>query len=483
MLEQAIFGSLAVLALVAANGFFVAAEFSLVKVRKTRIDQLVSEGKSSARYVQAQLEQLDNYIAATQLGITLASLALGWVGEPAIARVLEPLLHSLAGDRSLAAAHTVAAVITFLIITTLHIVLGELVPKSVALQQAEKTSLWVSRPLYVFARVFRPFIMFMNGIGNMTVRLLGLHGGAEHTSIHTVEELEMLVSQSREAGILNPNEEVLLRRIFDFGDKRASQILTPRTEIAGVPTDIGLQELVELAATERYTRFPVYSGSLDNIVGVVNVKDLFALLYTGKGLPPVFELGRIMRPVIKVPASVMIDNLLGQLLRQQVHLAVVIDEYGGTAGIVTVEDILEEIVGEVHDEFDREDAARLPIERLDDGAASIDGLMSIHDFADEFGVELDRHGYETVAGFVFGQLHRAPVIGDVVSISGYQLEVEEMDGLRIARVKIRAVEPVSSDGATKTDSTFKIDSGPKPDSVDANSPIEAAVKSDDTAGT
>jgi CBS domain containing-hemolysin-like protein len=455
---EVVWGLLAVFALVAANGFFVAGEFSLVKVRATRINQLVAEGKGSARVVQGQLAHLDNYIAATQLGITLASLALGWVGEPAMAHLIDPLLVLVAGENAHLLADGVAVAISFALITLFHIVLGELVPKSIALQRTEGTVLLVARPLYLFARIFRPIILLMNGIGNALVGLLGLHAGGAHISVHSVEELEMLVTQSREAGVLDKTEEVLLRRVFDFGDKAANQVMTPRTEITGVPSDVTLEQLTATAMRERYTRFPVYQDTLDNILGVVHVKDLFGFVRTHPG-DTGFEIQKVMRPVLKVPETLHIETLLPLMQAKKSHMTVVVDEYGGTAGIVTLEDIIEEIVGEVQDEFDTREKDRHPaIEVLPDGSSSVDGMMAVSEFAARFGVDLGETDYETIGGYVFGTLGRAPQLGDEVSIGPYRVVVEDLDNLRIARVRVLtrpapppAGEPDSSEIGTGPD--------------------------------
>ncbi|MCE9604045.1 MAG: hemolysin family protein [Planctomycetia bacterium] len=438
-----VWGTLAVLALVAANGFFVAAEFALVKVRKTRIDQLVAEGRRSAKIVQGQLEHLDNYIAATQLGITLASLALGWVGEPALARLFDPVFASIVGEGSKVLSHALAFGVSFFLITALHIVMGELVPKSIALQRSEMTAMWVARPLAIFNRIFRPIVLLMNGIGNLVVRSFGLSSTDDHASIHSVEELEMLVAQSREAGILKPSEERMLRRVFDFGDKRVSQVMMPRTEVEGIPSNAKFPQLIELAATRRFTRFPVYEESLDNIIGVLNIKDLFEMVYqTQEGRKPAFSLRSLIRPVISVPGVLSIDDLLSEMLAKQCHMAVVIDEYGGTAGIVTFEDILEELVGDVRDEFDtNEEESRHPVEVHADGSASISGLMTVSEFNEQFGTELsEQEGYETIAGYTLTQLRRSAEVGDEVVVGQYKLHVDEMADMRIARLIVRRAE-------------------------------------------
>ncbi len=429
-------GVLAVFALVAANGFFVAAEFGLVKVRQTRIDELAAEGKSVARVVQDQLRHLDNYIAATQLGITLASLALGWIGEPSLAHLIEPLFAFAGGAAATELAHSAAIAISFFLITMFHIVLGELVPKSIALQRSEGTALFVARPLRLFARLFRPFILLMNGAGNLVVRALGLQAASEHGSVHTVKELEMLVMQSRKAGLLDNEEEVLLRRVFDFGEKTAQHVMVPRTEIVGVPRDITLEQLRQKVAEERYTRLPVYEGTLDNIIGIVHIKDVFTHLgKRGSGEP--FTVQSLLRPVLSVPKTTSITKLMALMQSQKAHLTLVIDEYGETAGIVTLEDIMEEIVGEVQDEFDTpEEGVRSEVEIHADGSYSVDGLMSIDAFAEKFGGSFDSASYKTVAGYVFSELGRIPKVGDSISSGGYRLTVEAMDHLRIARLRV-----------------------------------------------
>jgi putative hemolysin len=450
-------GLLAVFALVAANGFFVAAEFGLVKVRQTRIDELAAEGKNLAKVVQEQLRHLDSYIAATQLGITLASLALGWIGEPSLAHLIEPLFAFAGGAAATELAHSAAIAISFFLITMFHIVLGELVPKSIALQRSEGTALFVARPLYLFARLFRPFILLMNGVGNLVVRALGLQAVNEHGSVHTVKELEMLVAQSRKAGLLDNDEERLLRHVFNFGEKTAQHVMVPRTEIVGVPRDIRLAQLREKVAEEHYTRLPVYEGTLDNIIGMVHIKDVFTLLSMGSCDEP-FTVQNILRPVLSVPKTTSITKLMALMQSQKAHLTVVIDEYGETAGIVTLEDIMEEIVGEVQDEFDTpEEGVRPEVEIHADGSYSVDGLLSIDAFAEQFGGSFDSTSYKTIAGYVFNELGRIPKVGDSVSSGEYRLAVEAMDHLRIARLRVERIEKVVADlqenrGRTRGDS-------------------------------
>ncbi|GCE11462.1 hemolysin family protein [Tengunoibacter tsumagoiensis] len=441
---NALLGLGAVVLLVAANGFFVASEFALVKIRSTRIDQLVAEGNQRAKTVQMQIHHLDTYIAATQLGITLASLALGWVGEPALAHLIEPLFAWIGGPTAATLSHTLAVIISFSLITAFHIIMGELVPKSIALQLSEETALFVARPLLIFARVFRPFIHLMNSIGNGVVRLLGLHVNSEHTAVHSVEELEMLVAQSRQGGILDAGEEALLYHVFDFGDKTVQQVMLPRTEIVGVPVTIQSQELQALFAREQYTRLPVYEKTLDSIIGMVHLKDVFSWLQNHSP-SDLFDLRSLLRPLLYVTEVTTIEATLTQMRNKRIHLAIIIDEYGATAGMVTMEDIVEELVGEVQDEFDtQERGVRPEVEHSPDGSCSVDGLMSLDAFREQFGLQSDHSHANTLGGYIFEQLDRLPQVGDTIQANSYVLRVEEMDIRRIARVHVSHLPQAST---------------------------------------
>lgn len=440
---------LAMFGLVLLNGFFVAAEFSLVSVRKTRIDQLASEGNAQARRVSRALDHLDVYIAATQLGITMASLALGFVAEPAIAAILEPLfthIPFLHGAGAVISSHTVALIIAFAIATALHIVFGELAPKSIALQRPDSTALWVTAPLNIFARIFHLPIRFLNGIGNGVVRLIGLQPNGEHSAVHSVEELELLVHSSREAGLLEAQQEQMVAGVFDFGERRASRVMTPRTELDAVPVTISLDELTTQAAEGRHSRLVVYENDLDHILGVVHARDvlrtlarrLTAAASNGPALAP-FDVRDILRRVPFFPESLPLDELMSAMRRQGAQVVVTVDEFGGTAGIVTLEDLLEEIVGEVQDEFDPSQEA---IVVQPDGNYLIDGLMSVEEVDERFRLGVEEPFYETLGGYVFGQLGRAASIGDEVTApSGRLLRVVELDGLRVARVLLLAHTP------------------------------------------
>jgi CBS domain containing-hemolysin-like protein len=414
---------LVVLALVVANGFFVTAEFALVTVRKTRIDQLVAEGNRLARVVRRAVSDPDSYIAATQLGITMASIGLGWVGEPTVASVIEPAL-------GFAAAHSIATALAFALITALHIVLGELAPKTIALQHAERTALIVAKPTELFMKVFWPFIVLLNAMGRAVVRALGLRPPSGHALVHSEEELKMLVTASQEAGVLEEDEEQMLHRVFEFADLTAAQVMIPRTEMVAVPTTATLARASEQIQRLPYPWLPVYRDTLDDIVGVVLVTDLFRAISTP---PAEFDLTAFVRDVLTVPETMKADELLNEMRSERMHLAIVIDEYGSTAGMVTFEALMERIVGEVVSELN---PAGTRIRVLPDGAALVDGLVLVADVNDQFGLHIDETTYNTVGGYVLGRLGRRARIGDTIEVEGRTMRVEALDGLRVARVLI-----------------------------------------------
>ena len=421
---------LAVLALVLANGFFVAAEFAIISVRKTRIDQLLAEGSRMARPVRRALDNPDQYIAATQLGITMASLGLGWIGEPALASLLEPLLVALPAPVSVATSHTIAVTVAFTIITALHIVLGELAPKTVALQYPEKTSLLVAKPTEIFLRVFSPFIRALNGMGWAVVRMFGMKAASGHGMVHSEEELKMLVTASQEAGVLEEDEEQMLHRVFHFAEYTAAEMMVPRTEMPAVRADGTIAEVVDLVWRGRHSSLPVYRGELDDIVGIMLVPDLVRALASPQ---PNFSPAAIAREALTVPETMKADELLRQMRRRRTHQAIVIDEYGGTAGIVTFERVMERIVGELGGDFG---TAGAPIRQLPDGSAELDGLALVTDINEQFGVDIDEETYTTIGGYMLGRLGRRPKVGDTVEAGGRTLRVEAVDGLRVSRVRI-----------------------------------------------
>jgi putative hemolysin len=425
------FRLLAVLALVLTNGFFVAAEFALVTVRKTRIDQLIAEGNRFARPVRRALHNPTNFIAGTQLGITMASLGLGWVGEPAVADIIEPLFSSLPPAISLATAHTIAVAIAFIGITALHIVLGELVPKTIALQHAEQTAMVVVKPAELFQRALSPFIKVLNGSGRAVLNLFGLREPSGHGMVHSEEELKMLVTASQEAGVLEEDEEQMLHRVFHFSEFTAAQMMVPRTEMAAVPADAPLEQVVEVVVRGRHTSLPVYREEVDDVIGIMLVTDLVRTLAVR---PSTFSAAAIAREALTVPETMKADELLRQMRRHRTHQAIVIDEYGGTAGLVTFERVMERIVGQLGGDFG---TTGRQITQMPDGSSELDGLALVSDINEQFGLDIDEETYSTIGGYLLGRLGRRPRIGDSVEVGGRTLTVIALDGLRVARVRIK----------------------------------------------
>lgn len=421
---------LAVALLVFANGFFVAAEFALVSVRRTRIVELLEQGNTTARWVKKAIDDPDRFIAATQLGITLASLGLGWIGEPALSNFIQPLVELFPAQIEEQVSHSIAAGLSFAIITFLHVVVGELAPKSVALQNAERTSLVVARPIVLTERMFKPIIWALNGTGNAILRWVGVKPASGHELVHSVEELKMLVSASAESGVVQNDAEEMLHAIFDFSQTLVRHVMVPRTEMVAVPRDTDLESLLKVATQQPYSKFPVYADNLDQILGIVHLKDLLQAATLPVKAPETAE--QIMREAIFVPETARVSTLLALFRSRQQHIAIVLDEYGGTAGVVTLSDLLEEIVGEVNDPFaDEPDILALP-----DGSSLVDGLTPIDEVNEHFNLMLSDPHYDTLAGFMLGKLERLAQVGDKVIVDGVRLQVEAMDGLRIARISL-----------------------------------------------
>ena len=441
-------GVLSVFLLVATNGFFVAAEFALVGARRTRIAQLASEGNKSAKVAQNAMEHLDSYIAATQLGITLSSLGLGWVGEPAVGHLIEPLLHALLPASTVeTVTSAISFAIAFSVVTLLHIVMGELVPKSIALQRPEATSLVVVRPVRWFLLLFRPVIRLMNGLGNGIVRLLGFEASSEHSSVHSAEELEMLVHSSREAGYLQESEEVLLRRVFDFSDITVEEIMQPRVNVEAIANDAPFSTILEMVISSKHSRYPVYEEKIDNVVGLLLAKDLLDVIMRKPELlterTQIANLKPFLRDPLFVPQTLGVDTLLERMQETKTHLAVVIDEYGGMAGVATMEDIIEQLVGEVQDEYDDEEGDAIHAEGNE---TVVDGLVSLNDAIERFGQPEGEPTSTTLGGYVAEMLDRIPERNDTVTFGQYDVSVEEMDGMRVAKVRfIKRSAPPSAE--------------------------------------
>jgi CBS domain containing-hemolysin-like protein len=422
----------AVVVLVLANAFFVAAEFALVGARKTRLDELAKAGDGKARLARRAVQSLDRYISATQLGITLASLGLGWIGEPALAHLIEGGFAWLPDPAAAVATHTVASVVAFSIITVLHIILGELVPKALALLYPEEISGWVAAPLMGFAFVMSLPIAVLNGTANRLLRFMRINPPGETERLHSPEELRMLVEQSTEGGSLLQQDARLLEGVFEFSEKTAQEVMTPRTQMVALEADLPVERAADGVAEAGRSRYPVFTDSLDEIVGVVHAKDILAALRSRPGS----TVRQIMRPPLFVPGTREVEDVLADMKRLKTHLAVVLDEYGGTAGLVTMEDLLEEIVGPIYDEYDPQEARTRT-----GGAPLLDGAMPITDFNSEYGESLDDTDYTTIGGYVFGQLGRLPRPGDRVKAGAANLEVVEMEGRRVKSLRLLPAEP------------------------------------------
>jgi putative hemolysin len=396
-------------------------------VRKTRIDQLVAEGHRGARAVRRAVTAPDRYIAATQLGITMASLGLGWMAEPAIAGLVEPGFTFLPAHLAVATTHSISVAIAFLIVTALEIIFGELTPKWIALERSEATAMWLVRPLEIFMRIFSPFIRLVHGTAQTVIKLLGFHGADRRAMVHSEEELKMLVTASQEAGVLEEQEEQMLHRVFGFADLTAGQVMVPRTELVAVAAETPLESMVAEIARGRHTRLPVYRDDLDNVIGTLHVGDLLRALTSADRTATA---GSLAREVLTVPDTLGADDLLAEMRRRRAREALVIDEYGGTAGLVTFESLMERIVGEIPGET----GAQARVTVRGDGSADIDGLALVADVNGQFALNIDEATYTTVGGYALGRLGRRARIGDTIDIEGRRLRVEALDGLRVARV-------------------------------------------------
>jgi CBS domain containing-hemolysin-like protein len=427
-------GLLAVLVLVLANGFFVATEFAIVAVRRSRLEQLDRDGHPGARGAKHIVDHLDAYIAACQLGITMASLALGWIGEPVLAHLIEPPLQGALGRLAPAAAHGIAVGMAFAIITALHIVAGELAPKGLALQRPEQTTLWIARPIQLFYAVFRWPITALNAVGNAALRLIGLRPAAGHEMVHSVEELELLVRASQRAGAIEDSEARIASRAFQFADLTAMQLMTPRTQLETIPASIGLDDLLARVATTGHGRLLVYDGSLDNPLGVIRARELLPL---ARQAPGSFDIRALLRPVLLVPESRPADDLLEDMRRAGHHLAVVVDEYGGTAGIVTLADLMRALVGRIDEESGLGPPRHAPVEP--DGSMLLDGLMRVHEFEELIGADVkepERADVATLSGLVMARLDRIPRVGDEVQVADRRLRVEQLQRHRVATIRL-----------------------------------------------
>jgi putative hemolysin len=417
----------AVLLLVAGNAFFVAAEYALVTARRTRLMELSDAGNRRAKMALRIMDDPVRFIGTVQLGITAFSIALGAVGEPLIEHFFDPVV-----------ATTLAFILAFALVTYLHVTLGELVPKAVALTRNESTALWVALPVEAVYVVTYPLVWFLQQSANAFTRLFGIQPAPAGVVAHTEEDIRHIVAAAEDTGVIEEAEEEMVYKIFDFADKEVHEVMVPRPEVVALSIDLPPQEALAAVIDSPYTRYPVYRGSLDDIVGILHVRDLFSALYA-QGIDNVasVDVTALVRPTYMVPETKDLAAMLAEFRRANQHMAVVVDEYGSFEGIVTLEDLLEEIVGEIEDEYDLPDES---VERVDDSRIRIDGTFPIDDFNEQFGQELPQDDYHTVAGFVFGALGRAAESGDEVLHDGLRFHVLDVDGPRIERLEVEFLE-------------------------------------------
>lgn len=428
-----------ILLLVAANAFFVSAEFGLVAVRRTRISELVAQGSRRAQSAQKAIRELNLMLSGCQLGITLASLGLGWIGEPALSRLIEGAFDSLGRPLDAIATHGVAVAIAFVFITFLHVVLGELVPKNLAIAAPEGTALSVATPMRAFTYALRPLIWLFNEAANVFLRLVGVKPQSEVMSMHTPDELAIIVEESHRGGIIEAEQSERLTRTLEFPEKRAVDAMVPRVAAISLPAEAGSQDVLDLAERSGYSRFPVWKERPDEFVGVVYLKDM---LRVGRRDPDATVVDAMREPLL-VPESLHLEEVLLQMKAERTHFAIVLDEFGSTAGIVTLEDILEELVGEIRDEYDVRERELRQIK----GAFRIPGTMRPDELLDATGCSLPVGHYDTVAGFILERLGRLARRGDEVMVDGWTIRVANVRRRRILSVDVRPPQPLAAGGS------------------------------------
>jgi len=419
--------------LIAMTGFFVATEFAIVKVRQTRIDQLITEGNRKAIKAKKVLSHLDEYLSACQLGITITALGLGWIGEPTAHKVFTPLMEMAGIDGSL--AKWLSFAFAFAVVTFAHVVIGELAPKTFAIEQAEKITLRFAGPLIIFHIVTYPLIKILNGSARVLTSLFGLKLSTEHEEAHSEEELRMILSDSYKSGEINPSEYKLVNRIFEFDERIAKEIMIPRTEMIGFNKETTLNNVFELMNEEQYTRYPVMDGDKDHVIGIVNMKHLLsAIVMDAKNGQKTVE--EYMQPVIRIIDTVPINSLLLKFQRESIHMAILLDEYGGTSGLVTIEDVIEEIVGDIRDEFDEDEEPE--IQKVADGHFKFNGKVLLEQVNSMLGVQIDEEDIDTIGGWFMSQ-HDNIKEGVFFEKNGFQFIVKEVNKHQIIRVEAKKV--------------------------------------------
>ncbi|PAF41297.1 hemolysin family protein [Helicobacter sp. 11S03491-1] len=419
--------------LVFLNAFFVLSEFAIVKVRKTRLEELAKTNKLNAKLALKISNQLDTYLSATQLGITLSSLALGWIGEPAVARILSVPLDKLFGSNPIV-VHTISFVVAFTFITLLHVVLGEIVPKSIAIAKSENAALFVARPLYSFWVIFYPVIKLFDILAAFFLKRIGIEPSKGQDNAHSEEELKIIVGESLKGGFIDSIEGEIIKNAVDFSDTIAKEIMTPRKDMICLNTEKSYEENIQIVMESRHTRYPYCKGNKDNIIGMIHIRDLLtsSIFDANK-----HDMKSLVREMIIVPESASISQILIKMNKEQIHTALVIDEYGGTAGLLTMEDIIEEIMGDISDEHDLKSE---DMQRIDEDTYEFNGTMDLESVEEIMDVKFDDECEQvTIGGYVFGLLGRLPVIGDCVSDKYCEFEVLDMEGARIKKLKIKKI--------------------------------------------
>lgn len=416
--------------LVFVNGFFVVSEFAIVKIRRTRLQELAKHGSKKAEIALKVTGSLDSYLSATQLGITLASLGLGWIGEPAVAVLIEPLFEDFFGSKPIL-LHTVSFAVSFTLITLAHVVMGELIPKSLAIQKTEAMVNLIIYPLYVFSKIGYPVIYVFDHLAAFGLKLMGIKPAKENDIAHSEEELKLIVSASQKGGIIDQTESEIIKNAVDFSDKIAREIMVPRRDMVCLYIEDSYKENMKIIDETKHTRYPVCSEDRDNIIGMVHIRDI---MQDQSLATPSYDLKKMLREILMVPESMSVAEVLHRMKKRRIHIAIVVDEYGGTAGIVSMEDILEEIVGDIMDEHD--DEALPEYKKTADGVFEVDGTMQLDKLADVLGLEFGEHEEDTIGGFVFSNLARKPEVGDVVLGESCRFEVLKTDKMRIERLKV-----------------------------------------------
>ncbi|MFF2445821.1 hemolysin family protein [Neobacillus sp. NPDC058068] len=424
-----IFNLLMIAILIAFTAFFVSYEFAIVKIRSTRIDQLVAEGSKNAAVAKTIVTNLDEYLSACQLGITVTALGLGWLGEPTVEHILHPLLVKINMPESVSSI--TSFILAFASVTFIHVVVGELAPKTFAIQRAETITLIFARPMMLFYKMMYPFIKALNGSARMITGLFGLKPASEHETAHSEEELQIIISESFKSGEINQSEYKYVNNIFEFDDRNAKEIMVPRTEIVAFDISQSLDECLKIVIEENYTRYPVIDGEKDNIIGMVNMKAVFTEYIKGKNVET--SIMEYIRPVIQVIETIPIHDLLVKMQKDRVHMAILIDEYGGTAGLVTVEDILEEIVGEIRDEFDADEVP--DINKISPNKTIVDGKVLIDEINDLLGLDIDDSDIDTIGGWILSEKMEVAE-GDKIMYEDYEFKILEVDGYHIKSLEI-----------------------------------------------